>query len=97
MKGHTRIFLRDNVAKEIKTLLDGKCKNAKFLFSCLLKNSDLLRKRLKTKIRDFRKLKDIYYIFNLEMSLVFGITIQYETFRALFYRYFPEWREGEMG
>ena len=92
-----RIFLRESVVEELKEVIETKCKDKKRkIFSCLFKNSPKLRRRFRDKIKDFRFLKDIYYIFNLEMSLVFEITIQYETFRALFYKYFPEWREGEM-
>ena len=89
-KGLTKIFLREKIVAE----LDGLIKeykqthpNTKQLLNYLFKNSPRLIYKLKTRHKDFRKLKDIYYIFYIEMKEIFDIEISYYSFRNLFYEY----------
>ena len=81
-----RIFVRDNVLKEIKKIIE-KHKNSKHIIHHIFKESYTLKRRMRTKSKDFLKLKDIFYIFAKELEETTGIKVNYFTFRKAFYEF----------
>ena len=91
-----KIFLRDHIVKEIKNKLQTTCKDTKkHIHNCLFKNSYILRDLMRKRSRDFRRKRDIYYLYMHEFIEIFGeeYLITYDGFRILFDKYFPEWEK----
>jgi len=81
-----RIFLRDNVIKEVKEVIK-KHKNSRRFAYYLFKESRNLRRRLRNKYKDFVKFQDIYYIFAKELEETTGVKINYFNFRQMFKKF----------